>query len=81
MTGHERRCVRVFGWSALLNVGLSVAGVWAFGALGAALASLATTILWNAWLRVLVARHVGVRPTIVDALLDALRRFSSLRST
>jgi O-antigen/teichoic acid export membrane protein len=68
LTGHERSCAYIFGWCALLNVVLNVAGIYASGALGAALATATALAVRNLWVRHHVVRLTGIRPSIVAAL-------------
>ena len=61
LTGHERVCASVYGWSAVLNVGLNLMLIPPLGSTGAALATASTMALWNVWLSVLVLRRLGIR--------------------
>jgi O-antigen/teichoic acid export membrane protein len=68
MTGHQNQTVRVFGWSALINITLNVLCIPLFGIMGAALATAFTMILWNIWLHILVVKKLNVYPSILYAL-------------
>lgn len=61
LTGHELRSMKVVGVSAILNIVLGVILIHFIGILGAAVATMTTTILWNAALSVLVYKHVKIR--------------------
>ena len=78
VTGHHRDAARALGWSALACIPLTVAGVWAFGVIGAALASMLGFTLWNGWLYWLVVRKLGVHASIFATLLPLHRRTSQL---
>jgi O-antigen/teichoic acid export membrane protein len=71
LTGHERSCAYIYGWCAVLNVGLNLAGVYAYGALGAAFATATTLTVRNLWVRCRVVDLTGLRPSIVAALWPA----------
>jgi len=68
LTGHERSCAHIYGWCAALNIGLNLAGVYAFGTIGAAVATAATLVIRNLWVRRRVVDLTGLRPSIVAAL-------------
>lgn len=74
LTGHERLCARVYGWSALLNVFMNCIGVFLLGSLGAALATTLSMIVWNVWIYRLVTTHTGVYPSILTACARALKK-------
>ncbi|HYC21717.1 MAG TPA: polysaccharide biosynthesis C-terminal domain-containing protein [Candidatus Bathyarchaeia archaeon] len=64
VSGHQRECSRVFGWSALLNLLLNVIGIFLLGITGAALATAATMVLWNVWLHSKARRELGIRTRV-----------------
>lgn len=68
LTGHHRDAVRALAWSAFACVPLTFAGVWLFGVVGAALASMLGVTMWNGWLYVLVTRKLNLHPSILTAL-------------
>jgi O-antigen/teichoic acid export membrane protein len=72
LTGHQDQSARVLGWSALANIAMNLAGITFFGLTGAAIGTAISMALWNLWLYRLVVRHVGVRPSIIDALLRSV---------
>ncbi len=74
LTGHERPLARVYGWCALVNIGLNAAGLALFGMIGAALATATTMLVWSVWLRALVIRRLGIRPTMLHAARLLWRR-------
>jgi O-antigen/teichoic acid export membrane protein len=55
--------------AAQLNVGLVTAGIHLAGVTGAAAGTALSSLGWNLWLYRLVRRHVGIYPSIVDAML------------
>ena len=63
MTGHERALAQILGWSAAVNVVLNALLIPVLGLLGAATATAASTVLWNAlcaravWNRLGIASH------------------------
>jgi O-antigen/teichoic acid export membrane protein len=61
LTGHERRVARVYAVAAALDVVLCLVLVPPLGMTGAAIATSATTVLWNLWMFVLVQKHLGIR--------------------
>ena len=70
MTGHHRQCAFVLGCSAILNLILNAILIPIMGIMGAAIATAATMALWNIWLHHLVVKHLGVKPSIVSAILS-----------
>ncbi|MCP3917139.1 MAG: oligosaccharide flippase family protein [bacterium] len=64
VTGHQDRCVYVFGCALVVALILMVSLVPRFGIEGAAASALATIAFWAIWLHVLVVRHVGIRPSV-----------------
>lgn len=64
MTGHQSAAAWVYGSVVVLNIGLSAAGLWWFGVLGAAVASAVCMGLWNVGLLILVRRRLGVDPSV-----------------
>jgi len=65
MTGHERLYAQVLGWSALLNIILSLVLTPLFGMIGAACATMTTLIMWNVWMAALVRRKLGINTLVV----------------
>ncbi len=68
VTGHHREASLALSCSAAACIVLAVAGVWAFGIIGAAFASMFGCALWNGWLYWLVVRKLGVHPSILAML-------------
>ncbi|MEM6715661.1 MAG: flippase [Cyanobacteria bacterium P01_C01_bin.147] len=66
MTTYQNQAARVMAVSALVNVILNGVGIHFWGILGAAIATALSMALWNIWLYVLVVKHLGVRPSILD---------------
>jgi len=71
MTGHHRECAFVLGCSAVLNLILNAILIPRMGIMGAAIATSLTMSLWNIWLHQLVVKHLGVKPSIVSAILSS----------
>ena len=71
VTGHQKQVARVFGVVAATNVAANAVGIILFGLVGAAIATAASTVLWNVWLHTLARRELAVDPSIVSA---AVRR-------
>jgi O-antigen/teichoic acid export membrane protein len=67
-TDNQNRTIRSIWLAALANVALVSAGVHLAGVSGAAAGTAISTLAWNLWLYRLVRRHVGVFPSIVDAM-------------
>lgn len=68
LTGHHREATQALGFSAIICILLTVAGVWAFGLVGAALGSTVGFALWNGMLYWLVVRKVGIHASILTSL-------------
>ena len=71
MTGHHRQSAFVLGCSAVLNIILNAILIPIFGIMGAAIATALTMALWNIWLHQLVVKYLGVKPSIVSAILSS----------
>jgi O-antigen/teichoic acid export membrane protein len=69
LTDNQTRTARSIWLAALLNVGFVTAGIETAGVAGAAAGTAVSSVVWNLWLYRLVRRHVGVAPSIVDAVL------------
>jgi O-antigen/teichoic acid export membrane protein len=68
-TDNQKRTAHSIWLAALLNVVLVSAGIHVAGVTGAAAGTALSSLGWNLWLYRLVRRHVGVYPSIVDAML------------
>ncbi|MEB3273636.1 MAG: flippase [Prochlorothrix sp.] len=64
MTGHQNRSVVVFGSAAVLNIVLNAVLIPWVGAMGAAIATGFTMVVWNVWLSVLVVKYVKIQPSV-----------------
>ena len=64
VTGHQQRCLPVFGSSLIGAILLVFILVPTFGIRGAAIAVLLVTLGWSVWLHRLVVVHIGIRPSI-----------------
>jgi O-antigen/teichoic acid export membrane protein len=65
MTGYQNQAAAILGVGAGANIALNALLVPSFGALGAALATSASLILWNAGMLAVVLRRLGLNPTIL----------------
>ena len=68
MTGLERRAASILGAAACIQILLSLLLIPSLGISGAALATLASTLIWNAGFWILARRSLGVDGSIVSAL-------------
>jgi O-antigen/teichoic acid export membrane protein len=68
-TDNQNRTARWIWVAALMNIVLVTGGIQLAGVTGAAAGTAVSSLLWNLWLYHLVRRHVGVYPSIVDAIL------------
>jgi len=64
VTGHQDRCLVVFGSALIVCITLISVLVPIYGIYGAALSVLLVTLGWSIWLHQLVVLHVGIRPSI-----------------
>ncbi len=62
LTGHQDLSARVYGLSALVNIGLNALLIPIWGLVGAAVATTAAMILWNVWLYRLVRGLLRIKP-------------------
>jgi O-antigen/teichoic acid export membrane protein len=65
MTGHERDAARCAGLGLAVNIAVSIALAPSMGAEGAAIATAASTVVWNATMLRVIARKLGIHPTIL----------------
>jgi O-antigen/teichoic acid export membrane protein len=65
VTGHQHRCLAVFGSALIVAIVLVFALVPTFGIRGGAAAVFLVTLLWTVWLHRLVVVHIGIRPSIL----------------
>jgi O-antigen/teichoic acid export membrane protein len=68
-TDNQSRTARSIWVAALVNVALVAVGIHLAGVSGAAAGTAISSLTWNLWLYRLVRRHIGVCPSIVDAML------------
>lgn len=73
LTGYQVQAVRVYAITALVHILLNATGISFLGTLGAAIATSISMILWNLWLYMLVVKKLGIRPSIIDAVLSEIR--------
>jgi O-antigen/teichoic acid export membrane protein len=69
MTGHHTSAAWVYGSVTVCNVGLSAAGLYLFGLVGAAAATALCMIAWNVALHALVRRRLGITPSVLALVL------------
>jgi len=65
LSGNERQSVRILGWCALGNFSICLISIPLFGILGAAVTAALSMVVWNAWMYRLVAKNLGIRPSIL----------------
>jgi O-antigen/teichoic acid export membrane protein len=68
VTGHHREATLALGLSAVACTLLAIAGVLAFGLVGAALGTTLGFVLWNGSLYWLVVRKLGIHASIFSSL-------------
>lgn len=64
MTGHQNKSLKVFAWSAVINIIGNAIAIPLWGRVGAAITTSLTMIVWNIWLSVLVVKHIGIHTSI-----------------
>lgn len=69
VTGHQQRCLPVFGCALVASVLLTALLVPAFGIEGAAAGVLIVTLGWSLWLHGTVRARLDIRPSAFAALL------------
>ena len=78
MSGHHRDTLRVYGVAALVNIGLNLWLIPAFGIIGAATATYVAMIGGNIWLYVLVRKRLGIDASLFAFWNKPQRSDSSL---
>lgn len=73
LTGHERACAWIYGTAMIFNLSLNLVGVFFLGSLGAALATAATMVFWNAGMYILINQRFNIDPTIFALLRSSVR--------
>lgn len=63
MSGHERATLRGLIIATVINIVLNTILIPEYGAKGAAIATLASTVVWNVLLGLAVRRHLGIAST------------------
>jgi O-antigen/teichoic acid export membrane protein len=69
LTDNQTRTARTIWLAAALNVAFVLAGIHTAGLTGAAAGTALSSLAWNLWLYRLARRHIGIYPSIIDALL------------
>lgn len=75
--GHERVVFRVLGWSSVINVALNAVLIMQYGAVGAAVATTVSVIVWNIWLHCECYRILGYSVAIFSRSLAASQQVNS----
>ncbi len=65
LTGHQSHAARILGGSAAANITLNALLIPAFGTRGAAIATAASTVSWNAAMLAVALRKLRLNPTIL----------------
>jgi O-antigen/teichoic acid export membrane protein len=65
MTGHHNQAAKVLGVSSLLNILFNVLLTPVYGMIGAAVATAATTILWNVTMFIFVQKRLGINSSML----------------
>lgn len=73
MTGHERAAAVIMVVGAALNILACAIGIAFFGAIGAAIATAATNVIWNAGMAIYIYRHVKVTAGLLFAIVEFRR--------
>jgi O-antigen/teichoic acid export membrane protein len=79
MTGNQDEMARVVGVVSVVNIVLNAVAIPLYGALGAAFATAVSMAGWNVWLNRLVVARLSVRPSIVHAVRNLVKK-KSMRS-
>lgn len=64
MTGNQDQSAKVFGISAVLNIFLNILGIYLFGAIGAAVSTSISMVIWNVWLYILARKNLNIDSSI-----------------
>ena len=73
MTGHERAAAMIMVIGAIANIAACAIGITYFGAIGAAVATAATNVVWNAAMAVYIYKRVNMTAGLLFAIVE-LRR-------
>lgn len=65
MTGYQDYTAKVVAMSSVLNIVLNVVAIPLLGAVGAAIATITSMMVWNLWLRRTVKRELAIEPSIL----------------
>lgn len=71
MTGHHVDSARVYGVTVVVQILLTLVGIRAFGLMGAAIATAASTLIWNSWLLSVVKARLELSPSIISVLTSS----------
>ena len=74
LTGYQNQVARVTFWTVAGSLVLDCVLIPAFGFRGAAVAAAASLTISNLWLHLLVQERLSLKPSIVHALRQSLRR-------
>jgi O-antigen/teichoic acid export membrane protein len=73
MTGHERPATVIMAAGAVINVVACAIGIGFFGAIGAAVATAVTNVVWNAAMAVYIYKRVNMVPGLLLAVAEFRR--------
>lgn len=68
MTGNQDQSAKVFGISAAINILLNIVGIYFYGAIGAAIATAISMVIWNMWLYILVKKNLNIDSSIFSTI-------------
>lgn len=80
MTGHERAAAVILVVGAALNILACTVGIAFFGAIGAAIATAATNVIWNAATAIYIYRQVKVTAGLLFAIAEFRRSVAATSS-
>ena len=73
MTGHERAAAAIMMVGAIINIVACAIGIAFFGAIGAAVATAATNVVWNAAMAIYIYKRVNMMPGLLFAAVEFRR--------
>jgi len=66
MTGNQNRAIGILAGAAIINLSLNVLLIPEYGIVGAAIATVASTLIWNILMYISTYKLVGIDSTILD---------------
>jgi O-antigen/teichoic acid export membrane protein len=73
MTGHERAATAIMVVGAIINVVACAIGIALFGTIGAAVATAATNVIWNAAMAIYIYKRLNMIPGLLLAVMEFRR--------